>query len=216
VHHLVHRVCPFVHGNYVELIGSGTPKRGRVGPNLLNVRSAPSLAGEILGSLARNTEINIRSKWGDWYEIRFNDSTAFVYSDYINVTGEALKSPPVITPEDIQEHETEGETLAPDEKLPVAGTWIEKKVAKTWNNFGGLLESLSGAHKIEPASAVAVLCVESSGKGFEPGNQNRMIIRFENHQFWKYWGKKNEAMFHRHIQYGKKENGKLKVWLGHL
>jgi hypothetical protein len=55
-----------------------------------------------------------------------------------------------------------------------------------------------------------VLCVESSGKGFDPGNQDRMIIRFENHKFWKYWGKTNPDRFERHFTYKAGQ-----VWKGH-
>lgn len=207
----------FVHGEYVELVNAGSPKRGTVSVDVLNVRREPSLSGEIIGSLSYYSEVNILSQVGMWYEIRFNDSPAFVHGDFIGITGEAKdEGPLVVTPGDIQESDIDGGDLAPQTKLPVNGTKIEKKVARTWNNFGGILESLSGAFQIDPASAIAVLCVESSGKGFEPSNQNRMIIRFENHLFWKYWGKKNSEIFHKYLQYGKREDGKLKVWLGHL
>ena len=105
--------------------------------------------------------------------------------------------------------------LAPDQRLPVSGGSTEKKVARTWNDFGNLLQSLSGAYEIETASAVAILCVESSGKGFTRSNHNRMVIRFENHKLWTYWGKDNTPTFHRHFKYGRREDGRLKVWLGH-
>ena len=81
-------------------------------------------------------------------------------------------------------------------------------VAKIWNNYGGLLEVLSKTLNIEPAIAASVLCVESSGKGFE---DCRVIIRFENHIFWKYWGKSHEFLFNDHFAYDKK-----KPWTNHL
>ena len=81
-------------------------------------------------------------------------------------------------------------------------------VAKIWNDYGGLLEVLSKVLNIEPATAASVLCVESNGKGFEDG---RVIIRFENHIFWKYWGKNHEFLFNDHFAFDKK-----KPWTDHL
>ncbi len=100
--------------------------------------------------------------------------------------------------------------LQPTRILNVSGTSEQKKVAGTWNRYGGLLEKLSQEKKMDVACAVAVLCVESSGKGFEQNNNNRMIIRFENHKFWKYWGNKMPDLFRRHFQY---DSGK--VWTKH-
>ena len=54
----------------------------------------------------------------------------------------------------------------------------QKRVARAWNSFGGLLTDLGERLKVEPYVAAAVLAVESSGRGFSGG---RMIIRFENH-----------------------------------
>jgi len=80
-------------------------------------------------------------------------------------------------------------------------------VAKIWNNYGNLLEVLSKGLGIEPTIAASVLSVESSGKGFEDG---RMIIRFENHIFWKYWGKNNQETFNKYFKFDPN-----KKWLGH-
>ncbi len=55
-----------------------------------------------------------------------------------------------------------------------------------------------------------MLCVESSGKGFEQNNSDRMIIRFENHKFWKYWGKHHPQQYRQHFTYSHQ-----KVWQGH-
>ncbi|MDQ6982825.1 MAG: N-acetylmuramidase domain-containing protein, partial [Mariprofundus sp.] len=84
----------------------------------------------------------------------------------------------------------------------------EKKVAKAWNDFGGLITALSHIVGIDPGCAVAVICVESSGKGFSA--DKRMIIRFENHKFWKFWGKQHLNQFNEHFKYQKG-----KAWLGH-
>jgi hypothetical protein len=61
---------------------------------------------------------------------------------------------------------------------------------------------------IDPAVAVAVLAVESGGRGFGP--DGRMIIRFENHVFWNYWGQHNPKVFNKHFTFDPSVR-----WLGH-
>src|SRR5690606_7769930 len=53
-------------------------------------------------------------------------------------------------------------------------------VVNAWNRYGGLLTALAGQLNIDPAIAVAVISIESSGRGFDGG---RMTIRFEVHIF---------------------------------
>ena len=50
-------------------------------------------------------------------------------------------------------------------------------MARTWNGQGGLISTLSDFTEIDTSAAVAVLCVESRGKGF--GSDGRIIIRFD-------------------------------------
>jgi len=100
--------------------------------------------------------------------------------------------------------------LPPVKKLKITGksTYRQRLIKRTWNNYGGLLEGLSKMLKIDPAVAVAVLCVESSGKGF--AHDGRMIIRFENHIFWRYWGKSHPSFFFDHFKFNSD-----KPWRGH-
>jgi hypothetical protein len=81
-------------------------------------------------------------------------------------------------------------------------------VAETWNQFGGLLDPLCASIKVSPAQAVAVLIVESGGTGFKG---ERMIIRFENHIFYDYRGKKNRTLFDKHFRYDPAAR-----WRGHM
>lgn len=194
----------YVSSDYLKFTSVETNKTGAVTAKTLNVRSKPSTNSDVIGTLSESTEITILSEMDSFYEILFNDINAFVHSDFIELTN--------INSDHNNEEKTE---LIPEVKHIISGSSTEKKVARTWNKFGGLLESLSGSFGIDPGTALAVLCVESSGKGFEKQNDNRMIIRFENHLFWKYWGKHNSEQFHRHFQYGKTVDGKRKVWLGH-
>lgn len=99
----------------------------------------------------------------------------------------------------------------PDDQLIRLGgrpTSAERLVAGTWNKSGNLLRALAGQLKFETGAAVAVFCTESGGNGFGP--DGRMVIRFENHHFFRYWGKTHEAEFEAHFRFDSK-----KSWTGH-
>jgi hypothetical protein len=101
-------------------------------------------------------------------------------------------------------------SLAPATRLRPTGkpSHRGKSVRRIWNKFGGLVTELSDLLKIDPGVAAAILCVESSGRGFAP--DGRMIIRFENHAFWKYWGKSHPSDFSAHFKFDQR-----RPWRGH-
>jgi len=80
--------------------------------------------------------------------------------------------------------------------------------ARIWNKYGGVLEPLSTKIGIDKAVAVAVIAVESGGSGLGP--DGRMIIRFENHLFWAYWGKANPAGYSQYFVFDQTTS-----WKGH-
>ncbi|MEK5233113.1 5'-nucleotidase C-terminal domain-containing protein [Lysinibacillus sp. FSL K6-0232] len=51
----------------------------------LNVRSKPSNAGKVYGTLAKNTEITILGKEQGWYKISYKNKTGYVYSRYVKI-----------------------------------------------------------------------------------------------------------------------------------
>lgn len=81
-------------------------------------------------------------------------------------------------------------------------------VAEIWNRYGGLLSALSERLGIEPGVSVAVLAIESGGQAFGP--DGRLLIRFENHLFYNYWGKNNPAKFNQHFAFNPNRR-----WEGH-
>ncbi|MCF6283345.1 MAG: N-acetylmuramidase domain-containing protein [Candidatus Polarisedimenticolaceae bacterium] len=205
----------FVSQRYVQLFSPTNHYRAIVTAPLLNIRSAANLTAPIIGQVAEGTSLNIDSTLGDWARLTFNGNQGFAHTAYLKKQADTEEAQP---PTDIDSNASpipqvtppHTEPLRPIVQLPISGDSRQRKVATTWNNFGGLLEQLCEKNGIEPACAVAVLCVESSGKGFEQNNQNRMIIRFENHKFWKYWGRYNTAAFRDHFGYNAN-----KVWTGH-
>ncbi|MFQ5632297.1 MAG: SH3 domain-containing protein, partial [bacterium] len=219
----------FIHSEFVDLHDAGEMTQGIVNANLLNARRQPNLQGEIAGQIARDATIDIISRVGNWFEIRFNGTTAFVHSDFVDLREDDGRDSRVTPPDDsdideepdviphapeVTEPEDTIDTipLAPSRKLQISGTSEERNVARTWNKFGNLLTKMSAEIGIDAGMAAAVLSVESSGKGFEKDNQNRMVIRFENHKFWSYWGKQNANVYRQHFQYKKGEAWKMHKW----
>lgn len=184
----------YVHGDHVDLFERDSPGRGRVTPRWLNVRSRPTRAGALLGVLPRDALVTVSDDLGDWLEIHHQGAPAYVAARYVELGAAASGAPR------LRDSTHARGDLEPDVPLPEGGSGAESKVARTWNRFGGLLSRLAEARRLEAGSAVAVLCVESSGAGFE---DDRMIIRFENHQFWRRWGRRpgHVEIFETHFEF---------------
>lgn len=204
----------FVSRRYVEIVDAGAPQQGTITADLLNVRAAPQGDSEIRGRLAAGNTVQILSRVGDWYETRFNGLPGYVHADHVSTTVPTGDDGRIPIAGDLEATTVGADLttipLAPDRKFEASGSNQKQQAAMTWNRFGGLLQALAEHHQVDIACAVAVLCVESGGKGFEQNNQNRMIIRFENHKFWQYWGRRQPGTFGVHFKYNA-----LKVWLGH-
>jgi len=95
--------------------------------------------------------------------------------------------------------------VAPVTAEPAAHTLVN-----TWNRYGGLLLQEAARLEIHPGIAVAVLAAESRGEPFD--RHGRLIIRFENHIFYEYWGKANEERFRQHFTFDTNESWKGHQW----
>ncbi|WP_133468121.1 N-acetylmuramidase domain-containing protein [Paraglaciecola marina] len=205
----------YVAAIYVDLVYLSAGYYAKVSADLLNVRSAPYPNAGLFGQLAQGEKIWVEGQQKSWSQIRFNGNRGYVASQYINKVNSTEPVPIVIdnTQETIiplENHRESLSRLTPNTILTVAGSNEQRNAAATWNKWGALLESLSAKKELDVACALAVLCVESSGKGFEQNNSDRMIIRFENHKFWTYWGKYNPQQYRQHFRYSNN-----KVWQGH-
>jgi hypothetical protein len=106
--------------------------------------------------------------------------------------------------------ELQAMSLSPARKLNAPGGAGQSALnaARIWNKYGGVLEPLSAKIGIDIAVAVAVIAVESGGSGMGP--DGRMIIRFENHLFWTFWGKANPASYNQSFVFDQNTS-----WKGH-
>ncbi len=176
-------------------------KSGIVTAKLLNVRSLPNLESEVIGKLKKDKKVIIVDELNNWYRIKYKHSFAYVSAKYIDLSAKAKKEFLY------QKREFLRIDLEPSNKLAVKGSRIEQRVRQTYNKYGNLLMALSEYLKIDLASAIAIISVESGGKGFDEG---KVLIRFENHLFYKYWGKENEKIFFEHFTFDSNRR-----WLGH-
>lgn len=85
---------------------------------------------------------------------------------------------------------------------------LQRTMANIYNNLGKYLQTKASELGIDVGSAAAVLKVESGGAGF--AESGKIIIRFENHVFYKYWGKSNPTEFAEHFHFNPD-----KKWDGH-
>lgn len=79
-----------------------------------------------------------------------------------------------------------------------------KALCETYNALGGLIDALSASVNVSPYAVLAVWYRESGTLPYVPGHP---VLRFENHKFYKYWGKANKGTFDDHFQFG----GRAKV-----
>ena len=180
---------------------------GLVTVNTLNLRSEPSTRKRPIARLARGTRLEISKILEIWYEVDTPKGRGFVHGDFVSIQDPSPTDGFLNEREDLRALALEpaaGEQV----EAPAEASFHERALARTWNRYGGMLGSLSQMLDFEAAAAVAVLYTESSGSGF--ASDGRMIIRFENHVFWRRWGKQNPDTFHRHFSFDDK-----KSWKGH-
>ncbi len=207
----------FVFAHYIDLRYQSSGYLAEVNTYLLNVRAMPSQLASVVGQFSQTAQIWVEAENNHWSQVTFNGNRAYVASRYIrplsnNSVNQQREKEHTLSASSIpiEEHGQQLSRLTPSTLLPVRGTTHQRAVASAWNKWGALLTDLSTKRQLEPACSLAIVCVESSGKGFEQNNSNRMIIRFENHKFWKFWGRYHPSQFREHFQYAAN-----KVWQGH-
>ena len=173
-----------------------THKIGIVSASALNVRPDPSTRKPAIGKLARKTTVDILERVDGWFKVKTLQIEGYVHGDYITIKETDPSSGFLYEREELKAVPLEPPT---SEKITVRPNFSrrEKVVARTWNTQGKLLQTLSGIIDVDQAAAVAVLCVESGGRGFSADGS--MIIRFENHIFWRQWGKNHQDKFNTHF-----------------
>jgi len=161
----------------------------------VNLREGPDTHFKIVSVLKPDTAVTVREHRGDWLKVEVAGKTGFLHGKFVWLPSNAI-------PRGFMIHQADAShwKLAPERRrsAPPGAGFAAKLAARIWNSFGGLLEPLSERLGIDPGVAVAVAAAESSGSGFQNG---RMIIRFENHHFWRNWGHLHPEIFDRYFSF---------------
>ena len=183
------------------------------GWDTINVRNAPSLDPSTdVGDLKQGQSLELISgPTNGWFIGR-----VYLAAQFSQVIGDQpVPTPPpdgldVPTGSPLTLAELQAMSLVPARQLNVPGGAGQSALnaARIWNKYGGMLEPLSARIGIDKAVAVAVIAVESGGSGLGP--DGRMIIRFENHLFWTFWGKANPAAYNQSFVFDQNAS-----WKGH-
>lgn len=102
--------------------------------------------------------------------------------------------------------------LTPANAIPERSSGVARALAKTYNRLGGLMSALASQLGVEVPSILAVWYVESGGRVHTPG---RAVIRFENHLFFRLWGKAQPDVYDRHFRHGGRNGVAGKSWQNH-
>ena len=88
-------VTGYVSGEYIKLADeddSDSPSQSYTGTvklssstSRLNIRSSANKSGSIIGKAANGSKVTIIGESGDWYRIKYNNTTGYVSKDYIQI-----------------------------------------------------------------------------------------------------------------------------------
>jgi hypothetical protein len=190
---------------------------GQVAPlsgwDVINIRFAPSIDPSTdVGDLKKGQSLELISGPSNgWFAAR-----VYLSAQFSTVVSDQPPTPPPLDGLDVPSGspltlaELKALALAPAKKLTAPGGAgpAALNAARIWNKYGGVLELLAARIGIDKGVAVAVIAVESGGSGLGP--DGRMIIRFENHLFWSYWGKNNAAAYGQYFTFDQNIS-----WQGH-
>jgi hypothetical protein len=190
---------------------------GRVAPlpgwDTINIRNAPSTDPSTdVGDLKKSQSLELISvPRNGWFIAR-----VYLSAQFSQVVSDQPAPPPppggldVPSGSPLTLAELQAISLVPARKLNAPGGASQSALnaARIWNKYGGMLEPLSARIGIDKGVAVAVIAVESGGSGVGP--DGRMIIRFENHLFWSFWGKANPAAYNQSFVFDQNAS-----WKGH-
>lgn len=161
-----------------------------------NLRSGAGVQYPVISTAVANQTLIVLGSEIDWLKVSLDGGIAYISThlterkDANQLQGFLIDLPALMNYE-----------LAPKRQIPTQELIEGKRpfaCARVWNNYGGLLETLSQRLQIPVSTLVATISAESSGKAF--GSDNRLFIRFEVHVFYQEWGKNNQALFDKHFQ----------------
>jgi len=184
------------------------PARAEVIATSLNIRSGPGTNYDIVMPVSQGTVLNVIEQQGDWVKVRVGVGEGYVSAKYVDLTTRKAATSFLI-----EQSELLSASLPAARQIGTIGlNSSELMVARIWNSYGALLGKLAAQLSIPVNATVAVLAAESGGNAFDPSG--RLIIRFENHIFYQYWGAARADVFNRYFTFD--TSSPANGWRGHL
>ncbi|MFR1710335.1 MAG: SH3 domain-containing protein [Clostridium sp.] len=82
----------WISGQYVKLDNNSNSVQasttGIVTADVLNVRSGASTSNSVIGSISKNTKVQIISTSNGWHKVKYNNTTGFVSAEYISISSD--------------------------------------------------------------------------------------------------------------------------------
>ncbi|MBM3189030.1 MAG: DUF3380 domain-containing protein, partial [Chloroflexi bacterium] len=172
--------------------------------------AAPSAEGAPLVTLPPDALVEVLEEQGEWLHVAGLGKTGYVRKSAVRRADQRAAAGFLRARSELQSvaMDAPASQIIPPEAA--AGHPTAQALAETWNRYGGLMTVLGGELKIDPALAAAVLVAESRGRGFGP--DGRMVLRFENHVFYRRWGREHAERYAQHFRYDPQEPWKGHVW----
>ncbi len=168
----------------------------------LNIRSGPDEKYSALAYPTAGAQLKAKDVATSWLRIQPIIGAAYVASQYVRGISPEV---PVKAPDRQDPLKPRNQELVP---IQNQFSTEQKIMANIWNEYGGLIQQISSQFSIDPIVALAVLSVESGGKGY--GFDGRLVIRFENHYFYHYWRASHQDQYQRHFKFDS-----VQTWKGH-
>ncbi len=181
-------------------------EKGVVMSSALNLRTGPGVNFERIAVLPGGTVLTISGREGEWLKVKAGEREGYVSAQFVRVGDSITLEGYLIDEPELLNLRPQATRLIPVQR---AGT-PEAQVARVWNVYGGLLAKLAQVLAIPVDVIVGVLVAESGGQAYGP--DGRLLIRFENHIFYRYWGNQNESVFNAHFSYDRASGWRDHLW----
>jgi hypothetical protein len=137
-----------------------------------HVRPKPSRDFAPIATFLPGTAITAVEQEGDWVVVQIGDNTRYIHQNLVwHPPTRSLAGYLKDQPDLVDSKLTPPVTLGPSN----GGQPPSRLASQTWNRIGGLLARLAEVLSLNPALVIAVIAVESSGRGFNDDGRLEVV-----------------------------------------